>query len=158
MKEQRKGEVCCFAAMSINAGVQNYAEGSVQLLQLYEWLLSATRTMYVNDENTLTNSGIEKVENIIQNPGYIWMWLYSIRWTQKNGTILLLQIDCLLLQCVLEKRKPRVKCKILGHGSLVFKNYPSNLINDFLFFPMIPFTPMLLMQMTCCRWFHKPLL
>ena len=60
--------------------------------------------------------------------------------------------------CPREKEKPRFKCKILGHGWLVSKYCPSNLINDFLFFLMIPFTPMLLMWMTCYRWFHNLLL
>ena len=63
-----------------------------------------------------------------------------------------------IIQCVLEKRKPRFKCKILGHGSLVFKNYPSYLIGNFLLFPMIPFIPMLLVWMAGYRWFHKLLL
>ena len=76
-----------------------------------------------------------------------------------NSSILSsLTIRLMEIQCVLEKRKPRFKGKIHGHGELVFKKYPSNLINYFHLFPMIPFTPMLLMWMTSYRWSHKLLL
>ena len=57
------------------------------------------------------------------------------------------------IQCVLEKRKTRFECEIHGHSSLIFKNHPCNLTEDFLLFPMIPFTPMLSMWMTDYKWF-----